>query len=94
MGRFAIEDDEFSDLKLIGTTPSLGDVADYIAELSDQLAHMAASNKLTHLTALLQLAAAESMQRSAALEAPTADVIASGADIPHGLRVDFKIGQR
>ena len=92
MGRCATENDDLSDFELIATPTSAGDIAEYVAELSDQLAYMAAANKFTVLASLLQLASVEAKRTAISLESHSAGVLHKEFDQLIGLRMGLKIG--
>ena len=62
MGRCATENDDISDFEPTATLTNARDIAEYVSELSTQLAQLAAMNGLPVSAALLRLAAAEAMQ--------------------------------
>ena len=94
MGRCATENDDLSDFEPIAATTSVRDIAEYIAELSDQLANMATTNKFTLLAALLQLASVEAKRTATSREFHSNGVLYSGPDRKVGPGIELKIDER
>lgn len=91
MGRCATENDDLSDFESVAATTSVQDIADYIAELSDELAGMARTNRLTLLAALFQLASVEARKTATSHEFHSNGILHSGSDRKVRPGTEFKI---